>query len=113
MKVELPWPPSVNHYMNRNGNRSYLSPRAREYRKKVKQLINFDYGEKLINMTIKLYPPDNRKRDIDNYFKQLFDAIQHGGGFKDDNQIRGLRVEMLEKVEGGLVEIEITEILNE
>jgi hypothetical protein len=28
---------------------------------------------------ILLYPPDNRRRDIDNYTKGLFDALTHAG----------------------------------
>jgi crossover junction endodeoxyribonuclease RusA len=33
---------------------------------------------------ILLYPPDNRRRDIDNYTKGLFDALTHARVWEDE-----------------------------
>jgi crossover junction endodeoxyribonuclease RusA len=40
-----------------------------------------------------LYPPDARRRDIDNYNKALFDALTHAGIWEDDSQVQRMLVE--------------------
>ncbi len=36
---------------------------------------------------VEVFPPDNRRRDVDNVIKALLDALQHGGAYLDDSQI--------------------------
>ena len=62
----------------------------------------------LASVEIVLYPPDERRRDIDNYNKALFDALTHAGIWEDDSQVRRMLVEWGPKVPGGRVEISIT-----
>ena len=57
---------------------------------------------------ILLFPPDARRRDIDNYNKALFDALTHAGIWEDDSQVQRMLVEWGPKVQGGRVEISIT-----
>ncbi|PJI15838.1 hypothetical protein CVE39_15810 [Enterobacter cloacae complex sp.] len=57
---------------------------------------------------ILLFPPDARRRDIDNYNKALFDALTHAGIWEDDSQVQKMLVEWGPKVHGGRVEISIT-----
>ena len=45
-------------------------------------------------MNIQLFPPDRRRRDIDNVLKPLLDALEHGKAYIDDSQIKKLGVEM-------------------
>jgi crossover junction endodeoxyribonuclease RusA len=52
-------------------------------------------------MKIRLYPPDKRKRDIDNIQKPLLDALEKGGAFYNDCQIKLLTTMMCEPVRGG------------
>ena len=40
-----------------------------------------------------LYPPDQRRRDIDNYNKALFDALTLTGVWEDDSQVKRMLVE--------------------
>ncbi len=56
---------------------------------------------------ILLFPPDARRRDIDNYNKALFDALTHAGIWEDDSQVQRMLVEWGPKVPGGRVEISI------
>jgi Holliday junction resolvase RusA-like endonuclease len=52
-------------------------------------------------LEIEVYPPDNRRRDIDNVQKALLDALQHGGAYHDDSQVVRLEIEKCQPVEGG------------
>jgi crossover junction endodeoxyribonuclease RusA len=58
---------------------------------------------------IKLYPPDRRKRDIDNMLKSLLDSLI-GIAYDDDSQIQCLAVSKEEVVKGGKCEIKIKEV---
>ena len=51
----------------------------------------FVNGERL-QVEIYLYPPDRRKRDVDNYTKVLFDSLTHAGLWGDDEQVDQLTI---------------------
>ncbi|HBW7282820.1 TPA: RusA family crossover junction endodeoxyribonuclease [Klebsiella pneumoniae] len=55
-----------------------------------------------------LYPPDYRRRDLDNYNKALLDALTYAGIWEDDNQVKRMAIEWGENVKGGRVEITIS-----
>jgi crossover junction endodeoxyribonuclease RusA len=61
-------------------------------------------------MDVKVYPPDNRRRDVDNVLKSLVDALERGGAYGDDSQIQRLSIEKLASVEGGKTIVEIRNI---
>lgn len=63
-----------------------------------------------VRVTVELFPPDRRKRDLDNCFKCLFDGIESAGVVVNDYQIAELHSFRREPVTGGKVEIEIEEI---
>ncbi len=46
-----------------------------------------------LRVEIEVYPPDRRRRDIDNVQKALLDALEHGRAFRDDSQIVELKIE--------------------
>lgn len=106
---ELPYPPTVNHYWGRKGKRSYLTDRAKAYRNTVKAML---YGikptEDFLVVHIDVYPPDSRKRDLDNICKSLLDACQHAGMYIDDYQISDLRLVRKGKVKKGKVIVSIS-----
>jgi len=110
----LPWPPTVNSYykMTRAGQR-YLSKSVREFREQVGHSINEQApGLKLsdpIFMEAYLFPPDRRKRDLDNYMKGLLDAMTCSGIWEDDSQINQLHIYRGEVIKGGIVRVEITD----
>ncbi len=96
IKVILSWPPSVNHYWRRNGNRYFISQKGKDYRDEVYLMClrnpsNFNASDRLC-VHIDAYPPDKRRRDIDNVLKSLLDAFQHAGVYEDDNQIDSLSI---------------------
>ena len=59
---------------------------------------------------IDAFPPDRRRRDLDNILKPLLDALEHGGAFCDDSQIVILRARKLEQTSGGKLLVQIQEV---
>ena len=94
-EFELPWPPSVNHYYRHVGPRVLISRDGRRYRERVVSMFRHQAVEKLtgpVELFIELYPPDYRRRDVDNSLKCLLDTFTHAGLYDDDSQISKLTV---------------------
>ena len=97
--IELPWPPSVNHYYRRVGHRTLISREGRKYRSEVCAILRDLHIHPLdgdLAIIIDAHPPDRRRRDADNVLKSLLDSMQHGKAYRDDSQIKKLTIEMLE-----------------
>jgi crossover junction endodeoxyribonuclease RusA len=62
-------------------------------------------GAARLAVTIKLYPPDRRVRDIDNVVKSTLDALCQAGVFADDGQIDMLHVTREQVIKFGAAEI--------
>lgn len=99
--MTLPWPPSVNSYWRHPtrgalAGRHLISEEGRRYRTLVAQLclVNRLNGAKQgrLSVTIQAFPPDKRRRDLDNILKALLDSITHAGVIEDDSQIDDLRI---------------------
>jgi len=56
---------------------------------------------------IELFPPDRRRRDVDNAMKSLLDALAHGGAYHDDSQIARLTVQRRGVVPAGKVHVRL------
>ena len=54
----------------------------------------------MLAMKVRAYPPDRRKRDIDNIQKPLLDALEKGRAFFNDCQIKHLTTVMKEPIKG-------------
>lgn len=90
VEIELPWPPSVNRYYRHVGYKTLIAKEGRDYRATVVARLAGVFPEPLkekLKVTIECYPPDNRRRDLDNILKALFDSLQHAGVMLDDHQI--------------------------
>lgn len=104
----LPWPPSVNQLWTttRRGN-WYTTKVAKDFKETVyyyvfsKKAKHFFETDDRLEMQLSAYPPDNRRRDLDNLMKVVCDALQGAEVFPDDSQIKRIRLEMLEKDEQG------------
>lgn len=112
IKLELPYPPTVNHYYGQKprGGR-YIKPEGKAFRIEVlavaMQNKACNYVTDDIEVYIEVYPPDKRKRDLDNINKALLDALEAAGVFKDDSQIVKLTSTKHESVKGGKVIVRI------
>lgn len=115
LKINFPYPPSINHLWRRGRNFTYLSSEGRifyarvvpEVKKQQRDVATFT-GR--LSVSIKLFPPDFRRRDIDNTVKVIFDALTKAGIWLDDSQVDRLKIERCEKILGGKAEIYIEEI---
>lgn len=95
IQLQLPWPPSVNHYWMTSGRMRYISKRGLEFRKAVAEEVaslGVSGLEGRLAVHVALFPPDKRKRDIDNVMKALLDACEHAGCYHTDNQIDELHI---------------------
>jgi len=104
LEVELPYPPSINHYWRRVGHATLISREGRRFRAHVVAILrrlNVQPLAGALAVEVAVYPPDRRRRDIDNVQKALLDALGHGGAYGDDAQIVRLEITKKEPVEGG------------
>jgi len=112
-KFELPYPPSVNHYWRRVGRRTLISREGRRFRRNVMAILAAMGTKPMVGplaVEVDVFPPDNRRRDIDNVSKALLDALEHGGAYGDDSQIVKLSIEKREAVPGGRTCVKIKEL---
>jgi len=94
MRLELPFPPSVNNLYATNSNtlRRHKSKRGIAYQREVRARVLEQHGlvrslSGPLRVTVEHIPPDARRRDHDNYSKALWDSLGAAGVFDDDSQI--------------------------
>ena len=103
MKLNLPFPPSVNTYWRAPNKgplagRHLISEKGRKFRsdaaasviEQLRRLPKPLLGD--LSVHVVLFPPDKARRDLDNYLKTLFDAMTHAHVWKDDIQIKHMEV---------------------
>lgn len=114
ISFELPWPPSLNRYYRHVGPRVLISREGRRYRMMCVSRLGgvFPKLEGKVKLTGEFYPPDARKRDLDNVLKCMIDSLVHAGLMRDDSQIKHIDVQMMSPVPPeGAVYIKLEEIL--
>lgn len=121
VKLALPYPPSINHYWRNFRGRMVISQEGRAFRRNVCALLAPAPGSSgngprqppsggRIALTMDAFPPDRRRRDLDNLQKAVLDALQHGGVYRDDSQIDLLVTRRCDTVPEGLMLVQITEL---
>jgi crossover junction endodeoxyribonuclease RusA len=89
----LPYPPSVNRYWRHNRGHFHVSQEGQLYRRKVWEACLIQKITKCngdLKLEIDIYPPDRRKRDIDNICKAVLDSLEHAKVYDNDYQIAEL-----------------------
>ncbi|MYZ41404.1 RusA family crossover junction endodeoxyribonuclease [Achromobacter sp. KS-M25] len=115
MVIELPYPPSVNGYWRSPNKgplagRTLISERGRAYRSIVMAAQKPGIAPPgRLQVHVDAYPPDRRKRDLDNVFKGLLDGLVHAGVIEDDSLIDKLSIHRFAPVAKGLVRVFISE----
>ena len=124
IEIELPWPPSVNHYKSigaiiRTKNGKLLQKRVNSTTTlsyytlvwaEVRLKCIKSFAGATISVEVLAHPPDKRKRDLDGILKVLIDSLQRAGLFDDDYQIACLLVRRMIIIPKGKVIVRITEI---
>ena len=119
--LELPYPPSVNSYWRhpttgKLAGRHLISEKGRVYRADVLE-IACRYRIPMINsrvsVSVDVFPPDRRRRDIDNVLKALLDSLVHARVIEDDSLIDKLTIERCGVAPKGLVRVFINPIKTE
>lgn len=110
MRITLPYPPSANRYYRNVGRRTLISREGRAYRDKVRAILPTGLTTPFagpLAVYVDVFPPDRRRRDLDNTQKALLDALQYGGVYQDDSQIARLHIERRDVVKDGKVLVRI------
>ena len=129
IEIELPYPPTVNHY--KRAGRVVTMASGKKYQLRVntdatkqfyyeawlriRSLIanvavkSFDRAT-ILSVELDVYPPDKRRRDIDNLAKVTLDALVKGGLMVDDYQIARLLITRMDIIKQGKVIVRIQEL---
>jgi len=116
--LELPWPPSVNTYWRspntgKLAGRTLISERGRSYRRAVADTIMAAGQPKAapgrLDVALTVFPPDRRRRDLDNLPKGVLDALTHAGVIEDDSLIDRLLIERGQTCAGGKLRVFVSQ----
>lgn len=113
MALTLPYPPSMNHYWRRVGPQTLISREGRTFRRNVCALLAGGPRRPLagrLAVVLNAFPPDRRRRDLDNLQKPTLDAMQHAGVYEDDSQIDLLVTRRCNPVADGRLVVEVAEL---
>lgn len=129
--LELPWPPSVNHYKKVGRIVKTKTGKLYQQRKNTCHTEKFYFDTYILHkqsmpsewlkfassetiafeVRVYLHPPNSSRYDIDNNLKVLFDGLVRAKVIKDDSQITRLYVEKCNIIEHGKVIVRIQEIV--
>ena len=111
--IDLPFPNSTNTHWRHARGRTYISPQGVAFREAVALAAKLHNAQPLdgrLEVGVMLYPPDRRKRDIDNYgAKSLLDALTYAGIIEDDSLIDRLVIERGAIHKGGKCRVYISQ----
>jgi len=117
VKIDLPWPPSVNKIWSVSSTGQwYSTPQAKEFKQVAiyyarSKGFKFAFPKDVhLDFHMLAYPPDNRKRDLDNLAKVVCDALQDARVYVNDSQIKRIHMEMLEVRKGGMITVTVKRI---
>jgi Holliday junction resolvase RusA-like endonuclease len=129
LELEIPYPPSLNHYKKVGG--TYWTKNGKKFQARVNTSATINFYKEVwvkivalkharrmemplpatisLQLCVDLYAPDKRRRDADNILKVLCDSLVKGGLIEDDSQITRLVVEKKGIIVGGKVIVRIEE----
>jgi len=104
IRLDLPYPPSINNYWIASGHRRFISKRGQLFRQAVILACLGGVpklGSQSLMVHIILQPRNKKLMDIDNCAKAILDSLEHAGIFNSDVQVQKLLIERGEQVKGG------------
>lgn len=108
------FPPSLNNYYVKTQRGVRISEKGKKFRaalmRDVEEQIAGGQAEGRCLVEIVLWPPCNRRRDVDNFIKAVFDATTHAEVWDDDSQVDQLLVYRgVTSPQNGMIGVRITE----
>jgi len=84
VKARLRWPPTINHYWKARGWRRFISREARAWLEEAIWVLREARGRSVtirgeVEVVVRVFPPDRRRRDLDNILKASLDALVKAG----------------------------------
>lgn len=124
-ELNLPWPPSLNHYKKVGKIVKTKSGKLYQQRKNTCHTEKFYFDTYILHkqsmppewakfadsatisfeVSVYLYPPDSNRYDLDNRLKVLLDGLVRAKVIKDDSQIVRLYVEKCNIIQHGQVKV--------
>ena len=91
-EASIPIPPSNNRYYRHFRGHTVISPEGKAYKKTMVELLGQVAPglSEPVSVSMRVFPKDRRKRDLDNYPKAVFDALTLAGVWVDDKQVEEL-----------------------
>lgn len=112
LRLELPWPPSINHYWRRAGQVIHVSTAGTAFARRVGLAVRRQFDAQPIEVPVEVLveawaptrgPYGNFGWDLDNRVKPLFDACTFAGLWSDDSLVRRFGVVDRGRCVGGRV----------
>tara|TARA_R110000803_G_scaffold28544_2_gene65908 strand:+ start:342 stop:725 length:384 start_codon:yes stop_codon:yes gene_type:complete len=117
IRLELPYPPSVNSYWRANGHRRYISKEGVALTNEVSLIVKTQkpktFGDKQVAISVMIHPRSKRKFDLDNTLKAILDALMKAGMYDDDSQIEYIEIARGEAVDGGKAVVHLYDYIGE
>lgn len=117
IRLDLPYPPSVNTYWRSNGKRRYISPAGVKFTEEVSLVVKMQkpktFADKQVAISVMIHPRSKRKFDLDNTLKAILDALMKAGMYDDDSQIEYIEIARGEQVDGGKAVVYLYDYIGE
>jgi crossover junction endodeoxyribonuclease RusA len=107
LRLDLPWPPSINHYWRRAGKVIHVSTEGTRFSRRCGIAVRGQFGaapiDRPVAVLIEAWGPRRGWGDVDNRCKPLLDALTKAELWTDDKLVRDLRIVDRGRCDGGRV----------